>query len=99
MHAHTAVSGEPPDWRQIEGPGAALNLVEALDLGGYYPFHATRADLLRRLERSDEAAADHAVAAGLAPSTAERDHLSGQAARASERFPRISPTGIVSSEA
>ncbi len=34
---------------EVEGPAAALALVDALDLDNYYPFHATRADLLRRL--------------------------------------------------
>ena len=36
---------------EVEGPDAALALVDALDLGDYYLFHAIRADLLRRLGR------------------------------------------------
>jgi predicted RNA polymerase sigma factor len=40
----------------------------------YYSFHATRADLLRRLGRECEAAA-YERAASLAPTTAERDFL------------------------
>jgi RNA polymerase sigma-70 factor (ECF subfamily) len=32
---------------EVDGPAAALALVDGLDLTGYYPFHATRADLLR----------------------------------------------------
>ena len=36
---------------EVEGPDAALTLVGDLDLGGYYLFHAIRADLLRRLGR------------------------------------------------
>jgi predicted RNA polymerase sigma factor len=30
---------------------AALALVDELDLDSYYPFHATRADLLRRVQQ------------------------------------------------
>ena len=36
------------------GPGRSWTAIEGLD--GYQPFHSTRADLLRRLDRSDEAA-------------------------------------------
>jgi RNA polymerase sigma-70 factor, ECF subfamily len=63
---------------EVEGPAAALALVDELDLESYYPFHATRADLLRRVGRSDEATAEYQRAAALAPSDAERDfHESG----------------------
>lgn len=41
---------------EVVGPEAALPLVDQLDLTGYYAFHATRADLLRRLGRRDQAA-------------------------------------------
>jgi RNA polymerase sigma-70 factor (ECF subfamily) len=41
---------------EVEGPDAALTLVDGLDLSGYYLFHAIRADLLRRLGRNVEAA-------------------------------------------
>ena len=36
---------------EVQGPAAALALVDELDLDDYYPFHATRADLLARLGR------------------------------------------------
>ena len=36
---------------EVDGPEAALALVDGLDLGGYHLFHAIRADLLRRLGR------------------------------------------------
>jgi RNA polymerase sigma-70 factor (ECF subfamily) len=52
---------------EVHGPATALALVDALDLGKYCPFHATRADLLRRLGRQSEAAAAYARAAALAP--------------------------------
>ncbi|TMF00249.1 MAG: RNA polymerase sigma factor [Chloroflexi bacterium] len=60
---------------EARGPEAALALVHELDLENYYPFHATRADLLRRLGRESEAAAAYARAAALAPTDAERDFL------------------------
>jgi RNA polymerase sigma-70 factor, ECF subfamily len=60
---------------EVLGPAAALALVDELDLAQYYPFHATRADLLRRLGRPSEAAAAYQRAAAMAPSEAERDFL------------------------
>ena len=36
---------------EVDGPEAALALVDGLDLDGYHLFHAVRADLLRRLGR------------------------------------------------
>jgi RNA polymerase sigma-70 factor, ECF subfamily len=69
---------------EVQGPQAALDLVAALDLPGYHPYHATRADLLRRLGRTAEAAAAYDAAAKLATNQAERDHL---AARARELGP------------
>jgi RNA polymerase sigma-70 factor (ECF subfamily) len=60
---------------EVQGPAAALALVDDLDLDNYYPFHATRADLLRRLGRHIEAAAAYERAATMAPTDAERDFL------------------------
>ena len=60
---------------EVDGPAAALSLVDRLDLDGYYPYHATRADLLRRLGRTQEAAAAYERAAALAPTDAEREFL------------------------
>ncbi|MCW3017398.1 MAG: putative polymerase, sigma-24 subunit, subfamily [Solirubrobacterales bacterium] len=40
---------------EIAGPGAALELLDALALDDYRYFHSTRAALLRRLGRDDEA--------------------------------------------
>jgi RNA polymerase sigma-70 factor, ECF subfamily len=37
---------------EVQGPAAALALVEELDLNNYHPYHATRADLLQRLGRN-----------------------------------------------
>jgi len=68
---------------EVRGPAAALALVDDLDLDNYYPFHATRADLLRRLGRHTEAAAAYERAAAMAPTNAERDflRLGGRASR------------------
>jgi RNA polymerase sigma-70 factor (ECF subfamily) len=60
---------------EVEGPSAALALVDELDLDNYHPFHATRADLLRRLGRDSEAATAYDRAAALAPTDAERAFL------------------------
>ncbi len=60
---------------EIDGPDAALALVDGLDLGGYYLFHAVRADLLRRLGRDTEAAAEYEAAIARTQNTAERDFL------------------------
>jgi RNA polymerase sigma-70 factor (ECF subfamily) len=62
-----------------DGPAAGLVLVEALadarELQGYYLFHATRADLLRRLGRGVEAAESYRQALALTGSAAERRFL------------------------
>ncbi len=60
---------------EVHGPAPALAAVEDLDLGGYHLFHATRADLLRRLERPEEAADAYGTAAALAANAAERRFL------------------------
>ena len=60
---------------EVQGPAAALALVDELDLDNYHPFHATRADLLRRLGRDSEAAVAYERAAAMAPTDAERDFL------------------------
>ena len=60
---------------EVEGPGAALDILDGLDLGDYHLFHAARADLLRRLGRHAEATHAYARAAALAASDAERAFL------------------------
>jgi RNA polymerase sigma-70 factor (ECF subfamily) len=54
---------------------AALELAERLELDRYHYLHATRAELLRRLDRVDEARAAYARALGLVHSDAERRFL------------------------
>jgi RNA polymerase sigma-70 factor (ECF subfamily) len=62
-----------------DGPERGLALVDGLaddeSLTGSHLFHATRADLLRRLGRADEAAAAYRRARALAPTTAEQRFL------------------------
>jgi RNA polymerase sigma-70 factor (ECF subfamily) len=53
----------------------ALVIVDALDLEGYHYLHATRAALLRRLERLDEARTAYRRALELVNSDAERTFL------------------------
>ncbi|MBA3303453.1 MAG: RNA polymerase sigma factor [Acidimicrobiia bacterium] len=60
---------------EVDGPGAALAVVDSLDLEGYHPLHATRADLLCRLGRSGDAAAAYAAALALVGNGAERRFL------------------------
>ena len=57
---------------EVEGPHPALTLVDALDLDRYYLFHAIRADLLRRLGRSSEAARAYEAAIERCENAAER---------------------------
>ncbi|GAC1472217.1 MAG: RNA polymerase sigma factor [Chloroflexota bacterium] len=60
---------------EVEGPEAALALVDDLDLVGYYLFHAIRADLLRRLGRTAEATLAYDAAIARAENATERDFL------------------------
>ena len=71
------------------GPEDGLALVDQLGpsdlLQGYYLLHATRADLLRRLERPAEAAAAYRQALALVGSDAERRFLTRRLAEVSGR--------------
>ena len=62
-----------------DGPDAGLRVVDALDasgvLAGYHLLPATRADLLRRLDRREEAAAAYRDALALTGSDVERRYL------------------------
>jgi len=60
---------------EVEGPEVALAAVDALDLDTYHPFHVTRAELLVRLDRQDDARHAYDRALVLARNAAERDHL------------------------
>ena len=63
---------------EVQGPHAALTLVDKLNLGQYYLFHAMRADFLRRLGRHHEAAAAYEAAIARSENVAERSFLERQ---------------------
>jgi len=63
---------------EVDGPQAALDEVERLDLEDFHLFHAVRADLLRRAGRDAEAAEAYAAALVRAENAAERDFLRGR---------------------
>ena len=67
---------------EAEGPAAALALVEVLELPGYQYWHSTRAELLRRLGRADEARAAYRQALVLARTAPERRFLERRIAEA-----------------
>jgi RNA polymerase sigma-70 factor (ECF subfamily) len=60
---------------EVSGPALALALVDELDLPSYHVFHLVRADLLRRLNRLDEAAGAYEKAIELTENAAERTFL------------------------
>jgi RNA polymerase sigma-70 factor (ECF subfamily) len=62
---------------ELDGPHVALALVDELaaPLAGYHAFHATRADLLRRLGRSDDAREAYDRAIDLTGNAAEMAYL------------------------
>ena len=60
---------------EVDGPEAALSEVETLDLASYYPFHAVRADLLRRTGRLPEAVEAYDQARALTGNASERAFL------------------------
>ena len=60
---------------ELDGPEVALAVVDGLDLATYHAWHATRADLLRRLGRRDAAREAYDAAIALAGNTAERAWL------------------------
>lgn len=53
----------------------ALEIIERLDLASYQPFHAARADFLRKLGQHGEAAEAYRTAISLSQTSAERDFL------------------------
>ncbi|MGH3445304.1 MAG: RNA polymerase sigma factor, partial [Nocardioidaceae bacterium] len=63
---------------ELDGPGVGLADVDRLAaaLDGYHAFHATRAELLRRLGRSAESRAAYDRAVELTENPAERAYLS-----------------------
>jgi RNA polymerase sigma-70 factor (ECF subfamily) len=60
---------------EAAGPEEALRIVDGLDLDGYRYLHATRGELLRRLDRTDESRAAYERALELTPDGTERRFL------------------------
>jgi RNA polymerase sigma-70 factor (ECF subfamily) len=60
---------------EVDGSGAALAAVDALELVDDHLFHAIRADLLRRLGRTDEAALAYEAAIARTGNSSERAFL------------------------
>jgi len=65
---------------EVDGPAAALELVDALDLDRYHLFHAIRADLLRRLGRKTDAVSAYERAIARSENALERAFLVRQRA-------------------
>jgi RNA polymerase sigma-70 factor (ECF subfamily) len=68
---------------ELDGPGVALALVDALPLDGYHAWHATRADLLRRLGRGAEAREAYDAAIATTDNTGEQAYLKRRRASSS----------------
>ena len=60
---------------ELDGPAAALPIVDELDLDTNHLYHATRADLLERLGRDAEALDAYDRALALVTNSAEQRHL------------------------
>jgi RNA polymerase sigma-70 factor, ECF subfamily len=71
----TAITNRAVAVAEVDGPATALRLVEGLNLGDYYLFHAMRGDLLARLGRMDEARQAFGTAARLTQNQREHDYL------------------------
>jgi len=69
---------------ELEGPEAGLALLDCLELDDYRYYHSTRADLLRRLGRDDEARAAYTRAVGLTQPGPEQRFLERRLARLPE---------------
>jgi len=60
---------------EVDGPAAALAIVDGLALESHHMYHAIRADLLRRLGRDAEAGAAYDAAIARSANEVERDFL------------------------
>jgi RNA polymerase sigma-70 factor (ECF subfamily) len=69
---------------ELEGPETALALLDHLELGNYRYYHSTRADLLRRLGRNDEARAAYSRGLELTEPGPEQRFLERRLAELSE---------------
>ncbi len=72
---------------EVQGPAAALAIVDGLELTRYYLFHAIRADLLRRLGRLADAGAAYQAAIAGTSNAAELAHLASAKQRVEHQEP------------
>jgi len=63
---------------ELDGPEAALRIVDGLALPNYHPYHAVRADFLRRLGRDADAAVAYQEAIEQCANEREREFLREQ---------------------
>jgi RNA polymerase sigma-70 factor, ECF subfamily len=73
---------------EVDGPEAALAAIGELDLGGYYLYHAIRADLLTRIDDGAGATEAYDAALALTDNEAERASLRRRRRSACGRGPR-----------
>lgn len=81
MHAHptpVVALNRAVALAELDGPQVALAVVDTLELTAYAPWHATRADLLRRLGREDDARRAYAAAIATTENPAERAWLASR---------------------
>ena len=71
---------------EVHGAAAALAITDGISLDGYYLLPAIRADLLARLGRTAEAAAEYTAATQLTDSSAQRRFLEGRRAQLTGRL-------------
>ena len=84
---------------EAEGPEAGLRIVDQLDLDDYRYLHSTRAELLRRLGRTDEARDAYRRALALVHDDAERRLFERRLAEARDQVPggvRVRRTSFMS---
>jgi len=61
---------------EVDGPDAALAIVDGIEgLDRFHRYHIVRAELLRRVDRTDEARVSYRAALALEPSDPEACHL------------------------
>ena len=77
---------------ELEGPEAGLALLDHLELDDYRYYHSTRADLLRRLGRDDEARSAYKRALELTQAGPEQRFLASRLISLSERAQEADPT-------
>ncbi|MDB4873906.1 MAG: polymerase ECF-type sigma factor [Gemmatimonadetes bacterium] len=66
---------------EVEGPAAALAIIDRLELDGYHLLHATRAEMLARLGLEAEAGREYERAIALTQNEVERAFLRGRLRR------------------